>query len=297
MPNSGRIAARGSAIFTLVVAVLAAGCGTRTVRETIYDDGQTGIVLRKQTRGGEVIDPGYSHPLAIAPVRLAHILSRIDIRTDTDDGSERLPALPTESLYVLADHLAVALGRADSTEEIAVSFIVRDKRWGVFDQRFLYSFITYAKGETLYIHLSRIAWEIPKTADTRKERLPEPRIGDFPMEFRVIPTTAMTPVDAQSLAVVWRDPVFSKPTRTSVGLDGKVLRRTILMETPEETEVEVEEKVVPTVLPETLAAATLRALADLEEERGRGEITEAQYNERRREIIRNDPASKAGTQP
>jgi hypothetical protein len=45
-------------------------------------------------------------------------------------------------------------------------------------------------------------------------------------------------------------------------------------------------------LPENLSSDTLRELADLEDQRHRGEITEAEYNVRRRQIIRSDPASK-----
>jgi len=296
MSNS-RTATVLAATVTVAVALLVSACGTRTIRQTIYSDSQTTVVLRQQSRSGEIIDPGYDHPLSIAPVRLAHILSRIDIRTDSDEGPQRLPALPTESLYVIADHLSVALQQADPTQNVAVSYIVRDKRWGIFDRRYLYNFIAYGQGDALYIHLSRIDWEIPKTPDSRTERLPEPHIGEYPMDFTVVPGTAMTPVDPQSLAIVWRDPVFKKPTRTTVGPGGKVLRRTILMESPVETEVEEEEVVVPDRLPETLSAATLRALADLEDERGRGEITEAEYNARRREIIRDDPASKGADEP
>lgn len=294
MPITRRAKVGTSAILLAAITLFAAGCGTRTLRQTLYEDPQTAIVLRQQKHGGEIVDHGYSHPMAIAPVRLAHILSRIDIRTESKKGAQRLPALPTESLYVLADHLAMALGKADSTQEIAVFFTLREKRWGVFDRNYLYSFIVYGKDDSLYIHLSRIRWEIPKRSAAKNERLPEPRIGDFPMDFRVIAGTGMTPVDAQSLAVVWRDPVFKRPTRTSVGPDGQVVRRTILLESPPEAEAEAETEVdvTPDRLPETLSAATLRALADLEEERSRGEITEAQYNARRREIIRDDPASK-----
>jgi len=299
MPKPLRTTAGIAACCAAAIALFAVGCGTRTLKQTIYKDSQTGIALRQQSRGGEIIDHGYSHPLAIAPVRVAHILSRIDVRMDTKEGPQRLPALPTASLYVLADHLSAALGRADSTQEVAASFILREKRWGVFDRRYLYNFVAYGRDDALYIHLSRIGWEIPNTPDSRKERLPEPHIGQFPMEFKVVAGTAMTPVDAQSLAIVWRDPVFKKPTRTTVGLDGKVLRRTILMESPVESEAEEvdEEVAVPPVLPETLSSSTLRALADLEDERGRGEVTEAEYNARRRAIIRDDPASKAHPEP
>ena len=53
---------------------------------------------------------------------------------------------------------------------------------------------------------------------------------------------------------------------------------------------------MPSRLPESLSAATLRALADLEEERGLGKITETEYNARRRKIIREESASNAGAE-
>jgi len=290
-----------SALFVLLAcAVGLAGCITRAVRDTVYEDREVSIVLKHYTKGGEIVEQDYSHPMAIAPVRLAHILSRIDVRNEGKKGPTREPALPTESLYVLADHLAVALGKADPNQEIDVTFTKREKRFGVFDRNYLYSFVAYAKGEVLLIHLSHLHWEIPRVGVARNERIPEPRIGTHPMEFRVIPGTAMTPVDPQSLAIVWRDDIFKRPTRTRVGRDGQVVRRTILMES-EEVEpppvVEDDVEPVPDQLPETLTAATLRALADLEDQRANGEVTEAQYNVRRLEIIRADPAAQSGAAP
>lgn len=279
----------------LALAILAAiaaagsGCATRTVRQTFYEDSATRIVFRHQKKSGEAIDRGYSQPIAIAPVRLAHILSRIDIRIEARKGAQRSPAFPTEALYVLADHLAKALRAADASQEIAVYYTRRAKRFGVFDHRFLTSFVTYAKDDLLYIHLSRTDWEISRTG--KNERLPEPRVGDYAMEFRILPSEGMTLVDGQSVAVAWRDPIFGKPSRTRITPTGKVLRRTILMESPEEVDETAEESAFPR-LPENLSSATLRELADLEDERHRGEITEAEYNARRREIIRSDPASR-----
>jgi hypothetical protein len=280
----------------LVVAVLAtvtatvSGCGTRTFRETFYEDAQTRIVLRQQKKSREVVERDYHHPFAIAPVRLAHILSRIDVRTESKKGDQRSPAFATEALYVVADHLSKAFGQADSTQEIVVYFIRRDKRWGVFDRRYLTSFVTYAAEDVLYIHLSRVEWEIEKTG--KQERLPEPRVGDFVMKFRVIPSKGMSLLDGQSVAVDWRSSVFQKPTRTRISPSGKVVRRTILMESPEEEEGGAGDESAFERLPENLSSSTLRQLADLEDERHRGEITEADYNARRRQIIRSDPASR-----
>jgi len=278
------------ALATLVaIAAAGSGCATRTIRETFHEDPTTRIVLRHHRESGEAVDRGYSQPIAIAPVRLAHILSRIDIRTEAKKGAQRAPALPTEALYIVADHLSKALREADSTQEIAVYYTRRAKRFGIFDHHFLTSFVTYAKDDLLYIHLSRTDWEIPKTG--KNERLPEPRVGDYVMEFRIVPSKGMTQVDGQSVAVAWHDPVFKKPSRTRITPSGHVVRRTILMESPEEEDESADE---PTFerLPENLSSTTLRALADLEDERHRGEITEVEYNTRRRQIIRSDPASK-----
>jgi len=219
---------------------------------------------------------------------LAHILSRIDIRTEAKKGAQRAPAIPTEALYAVADQLSKALRQADSSQEIAVYIIRHTKRFGIFDRRFLTSFVAYAKDDLLYIHLSRVDWEISKTG--KNERLPEPRVGDYAMEFRVVPSKGMTQVDGQSVAVVWRSPVFKKPSRTRITPSGKVVRRTILMESEDEEEVSAEPAFDP--LPENLSSATLRELADLEDQRHRGEITEAEYAARRRQIIRSDPAAK-----
>jgi hypothetical protein len=101
----------------------------------------------------------------------------------------------------------------------------------------------------------------------------------------------MTQVDGQSVAIDWRDPVFKKPTRTRVTPSGKVVRRTILMESPEEEVSEPGKEPEYHRLPENLSSDTLRALADLEDQRHRGEISEAEYKQQRRQIIRADPAA------
>jgi len=271
------------------LAVAGFGCITRTLRDTVFENSSMRIVLRSQSKGGEPIVRGYEHPAAIAPVRMAHILSRIDVRTEAKKGAQRSPAIPTEALYSLADQLTKAFGEADSNQEIVVFSIRRAKRFGVFDRRYLTSFVTYMLHDQLYIHLSRTDWEIPKSG--KSERLPEPRVGDYVMKFRVVPSRGMTQVDGQSVAIDWRDPVFKKPTRTRVTPSGKVVRRTILMESPEEEVSEPGKEPEYHRLPENLSSDTLRALADLEDQRHRGEISEAEYKQQRRQIIRADPAA------
>jgi hypothetical protein len=271
------------------VVALGTGCATRTHRASFYEDTQTRILFRHQTKGRNTLERGYSHPLAIAPVRLAHILSRIDVRTEAKKGAQRASALPTAALYVLADHLSRAFAQAGPNQEIAVYYTRRHKRWGVFDHRYLTSFVTYAQGDTIFLHLSRTDWEIEKKG--KQERLPEPVVGKHPMDFKVIPSQGMVLVDSQSLAIDWQHSVFKRPTRTRITPSGEVVRRTILMESPEE-DIAADAEPAFERLPQDLSAATLRDLADLEDERNSGDITEADYNARRREIIRSDPAAR-----
>ena len=289
MPKPRRTSAALTLAILVAIAMVGSGCTTRTIRKTFYEDTSTRVVLRHQAKGREVIDRGYGHPVAIAPVRLAHVLSRIDVRTEAKKGAQRAPAVPTEALYVIADPLSKGLLEADSSQEIAVYYTRRTKRFGIFDRHFLTSFVTYVEDDRLYIHLSRTDWEIPETG--KNERLPEPRVGDYVMEFRVVPSKGMTQVDGQSVAAAWRNSVFKKPSRTRITPSGEVVRRTILMESEEEAGETTAESAFER-LPENLSSATLRELADLEDERHRGEITEAEYNARRRQIIRSDPASK-----
>jgi hypothetical protein len=167
--------------------------------------------------------------------------------------------------------------------------IRKRRHLGVFDTDFLTSFVAYVRGPQLFIHISRLDWEIPQR---QREKPPEPRAGEERMAFRVYPSEGMELVDNQGVAVSWRDEIFARPTRTKVLPTGKVVRKTILLESdveapPEgETEGEVEQEVTPPPLPPTgLSPEQLRALADLEEARRAGEITEAEYVAQQQDIM------------
>jgi hypothetical protein len=269
-----------------LLATSSAGCATRTIRQTVYDDQHTEVFLRGQVKRGKTVDRGFQHPMTIAPIRVAHILSRIDLRTETKKGTQRAPAIPLETLYQIAEGVSTALAKANSGQQVVVLSIRKTKRFKLFDHRYLTSFLTYAKQDTLFIHFSRSDWELPRR---REERLPEPHVGEHEMEFRVLPAKAMTLVDPQSVAVAWRDPIFREALRTRILPSGRVVRRTILMESPEE---DLGEPAPEGRIDEALSPETLRRLADLEQMRRQGEITEAQYDIRRRQILQDDPSSK-----
>jgi hypothetical protein len=102
----------------------------------------------------------------------------------------------------------------------------------------------------------------------------------------------MRMVDEQSLAIAWADKVFERPTRTRITPTGKMIRKTILMESEEwesdpTTESDTGEAQPEEILtvPAGTSAKTLRELADLEERRQRGEISEYEYEKQRKKIL------------
>ena len=92
----------------------------------------------------------------------------------------------------------------------------------------------------------------------------------------------MALVSDQAVAIDWRDPVFAQPTRTRVLPSGEVVRREVLMESPAEVAGHGDPGMK---LPENLSPEQLRSLADIEEERRAGRITETEYRARRRAIL------------
>ena len=60
---------------------------------------------------------------AIAPVRLAHILSRIDMRQGEGAESKRVAAIPLETLFLIGDAMAEGLAKADPDQEVVVKAI------------------------------------------------------------------------------------------------------------------------------------------------------------------------------
>ena len=275
----------------IALAGVCSACITRAIRVPVFDEEGTEVYLRAKKSGGGVVERGFGHPAQISAVRMAHILSRIDLRTAeskrflrSTKPSERMPAIPLAALYVIADGLSQALATADPNQEIVVRSLQKEKRLAIFDHSYLTSFISYVQDDQLFVHLSRFDWEVPKSG--QNEKLPEPEVDREVMKFRLIPSEAMTLMAPQALAVDWRDPIFKRPTRTRVTPDGKVLRKTILMELQEAPEDD--EDPLSTGIPANASPQTLRDLADLEEVRRQGLITESQYRIRKRQILEAD---------
>jgi high-affinity iron transporter len=255
------------------------GCAGKLARETVLATDRTTVVLRQrpdQEAPGEV---GFAHPAIVAPSRVASILSYIDVRPKEGEPRAREPAIPSEILFEMAKGISQALARADASQEVIVMSRRKDRRFGIFTREHLTSLVTFVRGERLEVHLSRVDWPVP--GDPGHE-VREPWVGERVMNFRVVPTEGIEPIGPQSVAAVWRDPLFQSTRSVKWGPGGRTRRRTILMESPIEPE--------PVTAPPAGDAAPLtpaahHALEELEQARREGEITEAEYRARREEIL------------
>jgi hypothetical protein len=277
-----------------VLALALGGCWTRAVKQVVQDKEGLKVILRSETRGGTPVPKGYEHPATISGVRLANVLSRIEIRTADEDEKGRKPAFDAELLFEVGDALSGALAKATPDQEVAILATRRTRRLGIFNEDFLTSFVAYVKDDRLVIVLSRVEWPIPK--DSKDERLPEPNPEKPVMKFHVIPSEGMTNAGPQGLAVDWRASQFKAGSNVSVTPGGKVMRRTILMESVQEDPGGRDDESVP-VMPPSLAPETLRKLADLEEARRRGELSESEYASRKMAILRADPGATPARNP
>jgi hypothetical protein len=125
-------------------------------------------------------------------------------------------------------------------------------------------------------------------AKGEEDELREPVVGREVQAFKVLAAEGVVPVAAQSVRVDWTDPVFRQATHLRVDSRGNVVRREVLMESaaPLEGEGEATAPARPESLPLPSDPETLRALADLEDQRRSGQITEQEYRDARRELLR-----------
>lgn len=272
-------------IHLCILAALGLGCGTRVIRTPVFEKGVIESYLRSYQSGGQTLERGFEHPAVIAPVRLTHVLSFIDVELPkSKKKTDRRPAIPPELLYGVGDALGAALEQAGPDDEVVVRLVRQDKRLGIFSQDFLTAFVAYVKDGSLTLFFSHSDWELPKFgAGQERQELPEPREGVEQQRFRVLPSDAFITLGPRTLAADWRQKRFAEPERIEVSPLGQVRRREILLEeVVEPVEEAAPESVAP---PESLSPAALRDLADLEEARRSGKITEGEYQQRRARIL------------
>ena len=271
------------ACLALALVLASAGCGTRYARVPVHEDDLTQVLLRAELRDGKPVDRGFAHPVTISGVRLAHVLAQLDVRAGSGEEapSERRPAIHTDLVYPLGELLSRALDKADPSQEVVVQALRKERRLGLFTQSYATSFVAWVASDgRLYLSLSRLDWPVPKG---QEDEAREPVVGRETTAFRALASEGVDPVAHQIVAVHWRDDRFRRPTTVQVGPGGKVSRRTVLME--EEAPAPLDEPASETMPSDPEA---LRALADLEEARRAGELTEAEYLRKKREFLEAD---------
>ncbi len=262
-------------LLSTAVSWLATACGPRYARVKVQDSGGISIKLRSQ----KGVERGFAHPATISGARLAHILSFVDVRAEKDG---RKPAVHLDSVYPLGESLSRAFARAESHQELVVEVTRTERRLGLFTDKHLTSFVTYLEGDSLIIHWSRVDWPVPKQReDDSLEPWPNKRV----QSFRVLPSEYIAAVGTQGVSVDWRDKRFRHASNLRFSAGGKLRRKQMLLDAGGGAEVENEVRSDEPVLPKGLSPAQLRDLADLEEARRQGEVAEAEYHRRRREIL------------
>jgi hypothetical protein len=289
----GTVACRAS---LLVVAVVASGCMTKEIRTPVFEQNMTEVYLRHEEKGGKPVDRGYSHPVSIAPVRITNILARIEVRKENE--KERRPALPTNVLYAIGEGVSRSLAKANSSQQVIVMAKERKRSMGIFTQDYLTSAIVWMQGDRMFVKLGKLDSPLSKNPS---DKVPEPQLDEVIGENRAVPSDGVNVENPQLVSANWRDPLFKDADVISIRAGGKVVRRTVLMDSGEESTIPANPEEGAAVPPQGLSPDALRALADLEEERRRGEVTEADYQSRRRQILAgelpDDPAPVSNPSP
>jgi hypothetical protein len=268
------------AVLLVPLAAAPLGCVTREVMEGTFERGGVEVSLREIKRGFTVVPREFQHPLQISPQRLANILSAIDIRGREAELAGIRSAFEPSQLQEIAAGLVDGLRKASPDQEIVVQVIRKQMQHLIFDRKKLTSFVAYAQDDLLYLHFSRVDWEIPERV--KKTALPIPRVNEHPMKFRVVPSQGMFAEGVYAVAVEWQDAVFQQPLRRVEPGDER-RERTILLEAPDLPPAR--RSTLPAELLPYLTPTQLRALADLEEARQEGRLTEGHYRREREKIL------------
>lgn len=289
----------------LAVAIVAIatglGCGTRTVEKRVVDRYGLEILLQSDKKLFEpAVDHGYAQPSNISEERLKLILGTLEI--DRQEGARlvRGPAMQAEILGPVAEGLAEAFREADSSQRIAVIATRKQMQKGIFNRKFLTTFVTWIEGEQLVFHLSRSDWPID---DKRQTGLPMPHPDDPQEKFRLVTNEIVQRSGRTGVAVDWRSDAFrtfgtaslarSEPvsdtgqaTVAAPASEGGMTTGEASGGTraPEDDALGEPEPLTNEQL-RSLSADDLRALADLEEARSAGRITETEYRRNRTALL------------
>jgi hypothetical protein len=198
-----------------------------------------------------------------------------------------VPTIRSEHVYELAEGMAKAFEKAGPDDEIVGVAYARDRRMGIFTAEKETSFRSWVdpSGE-LMLEFFWIEEKLPEMSERGPYKVWEPP-AEPPSErpqFKLMPGDAQRSLGPRGLAIAWRDDYYRQPVAMRIR-DGKLRRRTVLLEAP----VEAAAPAAQAPLPENLNDAQRRALDQLEAARREGLVRETEYQRRRILILEGKP--------
>ncbi|MFO0691221.1 MAG: hypothetical protein U0900_21160 [Myxococcota bacterium] len=273
------------ALAALVPIALATGCASQPHRHSIIDRAGMQVDLVRYARGFKTEPQGFSHPAIISKERLTHILGAIEIESREKKGAAtiRQPGIHADMVVPIAAALSEALRQAGPDEEVGIKAVRKERSLGIFHTKYLTTLLAWVKGSSLYIQLHRSEWLIPQAKESKP--LPEPMRDTRPMDFRIVSGEHLFFAGPQTLEIDFQNDVFRTAYHLPGSTGGEKVRREVLMEAPIPA-AERKSAEDSGVRLDQLNPEQLRALADLEEDRRSGRITEQAYQKARRELLR-----------
>jgi hypothetical protein len=270
---------------TALAALWLAGCAPKVVRTRVFDQPNARVELRHTEKGGNVVAHGWAHPATISEIRIAHILANLVFE---DADQKRQEVIRSESVYDLAGGIAVALKQAQPDDEVAAAAFATDRRFGIFTDNRVTAFRLHLEGDVMKIEFMAI--EAPLEKENQKIGA---RDYEIPVElptidphFSLVPGPSVTKLGARGVTVAWRDDAFRRPVSLRDRDTGK--KRTVLMELPDEPHEKAKpDGAAKSELPPGLSEEQLSALDQVEAARTSGNITEGEYQKRKRLILEN----------
>ena len=262
------------------------GCAARTVRSGFINRSGIEVDLVREVKGFATQSRGFEHPAIISVPRLSNILGAIEVETRDESGvTVRQSAFHREIIQETATALAEAFAEASPDDELGVQVIRKVMHYGVFNKKYLTSFLAYIDEGHLYLVLRRIDWFV--SSNFKRDTFPKARRDYRPMKFRVVSGEPLFYAGPQTLEIAWRDPAFSQKFTLPGSSKGTKRRREVLLQSPlPKTERDVLEAPSTGIGIDELTPEQLRALANLEEDRQKGVITESAYQRAKRQLLR-----------
>lgn len=272
-------------LLAIATSLLATGCATRASRRSIINRTGMQVDLVRYKRFFRTEPLGFEHPAVISSERLANVLGAIEIETREKKkvATVRGPGIHPEMITPIAEALSEALRKASPDEEVGVQAVRKERSLGIFHTKYLTTLLAWVNDGYLYLQLHRSEWLIPQAKEGGP--LPEPIRDTRPMNFRVVTGEHLFFAGPQTLEIDFKSDVFKTAYHLPGATGGEKRRREVLLESPiPATERKRDDG--DGVRLDELSAEQLRALADLEDDRRSGRISEQTYQKARRDLLR-----------